>query len=146
MHWHPDRNLALVKQVIDEEQFPLPDFIICSVGTEIYYTNGKDYILDKGWATFLAGRWKREDIVNRLKEIPWMQLQEEEAQNPFKISYYYDKEKYDHEQLIKALGTGWYKVNIIPSHGDFSILFPKELQKEMLLNFYAVNGLFLYRM
>ena len=37
------RNLALVKQVI-EKQFPLPDFIICSVGTEIYYTNGKDYI------------------------------------------------------------------------------------------------------
>ena len=91
------RNLALVKKVIDEEEFPLPDFIICSVGTEIYYTNGKDYILDKGWAKFLSGRWKRDDIVNRLKAVKWIKLQEEEAQNPYKISYYYEKEKY-HDQ------------------------------------------------
>jgi sucrose-phosphate synthase len=129
------RNLSLVKQIIEEEQFPLPDFIICSVGTEIYYTNGKDFILDKGWATFLAGRWKREDIVNRLKEIPWMQLQEEEAQNPFKISYYYEEGKYDREELIKALGTGWYKVNIIPSHGKFIDFIPKRASKGNAIKF-----------
>ncbi|QGK74385.1 HAD-IIB family hydrolase [Flavobacterium sp. SLB02] len=129
------RNLALVKQVIDEEQFPLPDFIICSVGTEIYYTNGKDYILDKGWAKFLAGRWKREDIVSRLKEVPWLRLQEEEAQNPYKISYYYDKEKYNHEQLITVLGAGWYKVNIIPSHGEFLDFIPKRASKGNAIKF-----------
>jgi sucrose-phosphate synthase len=129
------RNLALVKQVIEEEQFPLPDFIICSVGTEIYYTNGKDYILDKGWAKFLAGRWKREDIVSRLQEVPWLRLQEEEAQNPYKISYYYDKEKYDHEQLIRVLGTGWYKVNIIPSHGEFLDFIPKRASKGNAIKF-----------
>ncbi|MCV9932588.1 HAD-IIB family hydrolase [Flavobacterium sp. LS1R47] len=129
------RNLALVKKVIDEEQFPLPDFVICSVGTEIYYTNGKNYILDKGWATFLAGRWKREDIVNRLKGIAWLRLQEEEAQNPYKISYYYDKEKYDYEQLITVLGTGWYKVNIIPSHGEFIDFIPKRASKGNAVKF-----------
>lgn len=129
------RNLALVKKVIDEEQFPLPDFVICSVGTEIYYTNGKNYILDKGWATFLAGRWKREDIVNRLKGVAWLRLQEEEAQNPYKISYYYDKEKYDYEQLITVLGTGWYKVNIIPSHGEFIDFIPKRASKGNAVKF-----------
>jgi sucrose-phosphate synthase len=129
------RNVDLVKKVIKEEQLPLPDFIICSVGTEIYYTNGKDYILDKGWSTFLAGRWKREDIVNRLKGIPWIKMQEEVAQNPFKISYYYDKEKYNHEQLIKVLGTGWYKVNIIPSHGEFLDFLPKRASKGNAIKF-----------
>ena len=129
------RNVNLVKKVIEEEQLPLPDFIICSVGTEIYYTNGKDYILDKGWSTFLAGRWKREDIVNRLKGIPWIKMQEEVAQNPFKISYYYDKEKYNHEQLIKVLGTGWYKVNIIPSHGEFLDFLPKRASKGNAIKF-----------
>jgi len=129
------RNLELVKQVIEEEKFPLPDFIICSVGTEIYYTNGQDYILDKGWATFLAGRWKREDIVNRLKGIPWMQLQEDAGQNPFKISYYYDKKLYDREQLIKALGTGWYKINIIPSHGKYIDFIPKRASKGNAIKF-----------
>ncbi|MNE29934.1 Mannosylfructose-phosphate phosphatase [compost metagenome] len=129
------RNLTLVKKVIEEEQFPLPDFIICSVGTEIYYTNGKDYILDKGWATFLSGRWKREDIVNRLNGIPWIRLQEEEAMNPYKISYYYDKEKYDHEQLIEVLGAGWYKVNIIRSHGEFLDFIPKRASKGNAIKF-----------
>jgi sucrose-phosphate synthase len=129
------RNVNLVKKVIEEEKLPLPDFIICSVGTEIYYTNGKDYILDKGWSTFLAGRWKREDIVNRLKGISWIKMQEEVAQNPFKISYYYDKEKYNHEQLIKVLGTGWYKVNIIPSHGEFLDFLPKRASKGNAIKF-----------
>ncbi|MEP6929600.1 MAG: HAD-IIB family hydrolase, partial [Flavobacterium sp.] len=129
------RNLALVKKIIDEEQFPLPDFIICSVGTEIYYTNRKEYVLDKGWAKFLAGRWKREDIVNRLKEIKWIRLQEDEAQNPYKISYYYEKENYNHEELIKVLGTGWYKVNIIPSHGQFLDFIPKRASKGNAIKF-----------
>ena len=129
------RNLSLVKQVIEEEQFPLPDFIICSVGTEIYYTNGKDYILDKGWATFLAGRWKRDDVVNRLKDIPWLRMQEEEAQNPYKISYYYEKENYDYDQLINALGVGWYKINIIPSHGEFIDFIPKRASKGNAIKF-----------
>nr|WP_315224989.1 HAD-IIB family hydrolase [uncultured Flavobacterium sp.] len=129
------RNLRLVKKVIKEEQLPLPDFIICSVGTEIYYTNGKDYILDKGWSKFLSGRWRREDIVSRLKAVPWLQIQEEEAQNPYKISYYYDKEKYDHAQLIEVLGTGWYKINIIPSHEEFIDFIPKRASKGNAVKF-----------
>ncbi|MCP4521748.1 MAG: HAD-IIB family hydrolase [Cytophagales bacterium] len=123
------RNLPLVKEVIEEEKLPLPDFIICSVGTEIYYTNGKDYILDKGWASFLSGRWKREEIVNRLKSISWLKPQEDFAQNPLKVSYYYDEDKYDHEQLLRVLGDIWYKVNIIPSHGKFLDFLPKRASK-----------------
>ena len=129
------RNLRLVKKIIDEQHCPVPDFIICSVGTEIYYTNGTDYILDKGWATFLAGRWKREDIANRLKKVSWLRLQEEEAQNPFKISYYYDEEKYDHDQLIQVLGSGWYKINIIPSHGKYIDFIPKRASKGNAIKF-----------
>lgn len=129
------RNLDLVKKVIEEEQLPVPDFIICSVGTEIYYTNGSDYVLDKGWATFLAGRWKREDIAFRLQNIPWLKMQEEAAQNPFKISYYYDIKKYNHQQLIDVLGKGWYKVNIIPSHGKFIDFLPKRASKGNAIKF-----------
>lgn len=129
------RNLALIKKIIEEESLPLPDFIICAVGTEIYYTNGKDYILDKGWANFLDGRWKRDEVVDRLSEIPWLRMQEEEAQNPYKISYYYDKEKYDYNQLVDALGGGWYKINIIPSHGEFIDFIPKRASKGNAIKF-----------
>ncbi|SFC75626.1 HAD-IIB family hydrolase [Flavobacterium phragmitis] len=129
------RNLRLIKKVIEEERFPVPDFIICSVGTEIYYTNGKDYILDKGWSTFLSGRWKREDVENRLRTISWIKLQEEEAQNPFKISYCYDKDKYNYDQLVAALGKGWYKINIIASHGQFLDIIPKRASKGNAIKF-----------
>jgi sucrose-phosphate synthase len=129
------RNLELVKKVIYEEQFPLPDFVICSVGTEIYYTNGKDYILDKGWAKFLAGRWKRDDILTRLQTVKWLKIQEDDAQNPYKISYYYEKEHYDHDELIKVLGSGWYKINIVPSHGQFIDFIPKRASKGNAIKF-----------
>ncbi|MDP5199864.1 HAD-IIB family hydrolase [Flavobacterium sp. DG2-3] len=129
------RNLDLVKKVITEEEFPLPDFIICSVGTEIYYTNGKDFILDKGWAKFLSGRWKREEIVTKLKAVKWIKLQEDEAQNPYKISYYYEEDHYNHEELIEVLGKEWYKVNIIPSHGQFLDFIPKRASKGNAIKF-----------
>lgn len=129
------RNLALVKKVITEEQLPLPDFIICSVGTEIYYTNGSDYIIDKGWAKFLAGRWKREEIVNRLSTIKWIKLQEEEGQNPYKVSYYYEKEHYNYEELTSVLGNMWYKINIISSHGQFIDFIPKRASKGNAIKF-----------
>ena len=64
-----------------------------------------------------------------------MELQEEEAQNPFKISYYYEKDKYDREQLIQALGAGWYKINIIPSHGKFIDFIPKRASKGNAIKF-----------
>ncbi|MDB4834960.1 HAD-IIB family hydrolase [Cyclobacteriaceae bacterium] len=123
------RNLDLVKDAISKHELPLPDFIICSVGSEIYYTNGSNYILDKGWSSYLAGRWRRDDILNRLKEISWLRFQEPEAQKDFKISFYYKEEEYDHDELIEKLGPLWYRVSIIKSHGEFLDILPKRASK-----------------
>lgn len=129
------RNLELIKEAISTHKLPIPDFIISSVGAEIYYTNGDDYVLDKGWASYLAGRWKRDDIYNRLKNIPWLKLQEAEAQKEFKISFYYDEKKYSHEQLITVLGPLWYRVSIIKSHGEFLDILPKRASKGNAIKF-----------
>lgn len=129
------RNLELVKEAIKTHKLPLPDFIISSVGAEIYYTNGDDYVLDKGWASYLGGRWKRDDIYNRLKNIPWLKPQEDEAQKQFKISFYYDEKKYSHEQLITVLGPLWYRVSIIKSHGEFLDILPKRASKGNAIQF-----------
>ena len=105
------------------------------MGAEIYYTNGDDYILDKGWASYLGGRWKRNDIYNRLKNIPWLKLQSENAQKQFKISFYYDENQYSHEQLITVLGPLWYRVSIIKSHGEFLDILPKRASKGNAIQF-----------
>ncbi len=123
------RNLDLVKEAITSHELPLPDFVICSVGSEIYYTNGTEYILDKGWATYLSGRWRREELLNRLKKVKWLKLQEENAQKQFKISFTYKKEDYSNDQLVDALGPYWYRVSIINSHGKFLDILPKRASK-----------------
>ena len=123
------RNLDLVKEAISSHELPLPDFVICSVGSEIYYTNGKEYILDKGWATYLSGRWRRGELLDRLKNLNWLKLQEENAQKQFKISFTYEKKDYSNDQLVDALGPFWYRVSIINSHGKFLDILPKRASK-----------------
>lgn len=123
------RNLDLVKEAISSHDLPLPDFVICSVGSEIYYTNGEKYVLDKGWATYLSGRWKRNEILDRLSKIEWLALQAPEAQKEFKISFDYRENDYSHEELVEALGPFWYRVSIINSHGQFLDILPKRASK-----------------
>ena len=46
------RNLDLVKKAISEYELPEPDILICSAGSEIFYT--PDYEPDKGWESHIS--------------------------------------------------------------------------------------------
>lgn len=129
------RNLTLLKEVLREYEIPQPDFIIAAVGTLIYYTNGIDYIQDKGWDQFIAARWKREEIANKLSSIKWIRLQPAKAQNPHKISYYYQPKDYNHQELVQVLGKDWYKINILASHEKYLDFMPKRASKGNALKF-----------
>ena len=129
------RTLELVQEVLEEYDIPTPEFIISSVGTEIFYTNKTDYIPDKGWINYLGSKWKRDVIEARLKTVKWLKLQEERAQKDFKISYFYDPKKYDEEYLKSVLGSYWYQVSIIPSHGQFLDILPKRASKGNAIKF-----------
>jgi sucrose-phosphate synthase len=63
----------------------VPDIIISAVGSQINY--GKFLHHDKGWETHIARNWNRELIVERLKEIDYIQPQPDDVQQPCKISY-----------------------------------------------------------
>lgn len=80
------RSKALLQQALHKYPVSDPDVLICSAGTEIYYT--KDFIPDEGWKKHIAYQWKRDKIVEALMNFKGISLQESEAQWPLKISYY----------------------------------------------------------
>lgn len=80
------RNKQLVKKALQDYQLPQPDIIICSAGSEIYYTG--DFFPDAGWESHIAFQWKRNEIEKVLSSVASITLQETEAQTAFKLSYY----------------------------------------------------------
>lgn len=80
------RNREITKQALLEYNFPSPDILICSAGSEIYYTD--KFIADKGWESHIDYQWKRNELQNALSKFPGLRLQEPAAQWPYKLSYY----------------------------------------------------------
>ena len=82
------RNRVMTEQALKQYPLPKPDILICSAGTELYYT--EKMIPDKGWENHIDYQWKRNELQKALKSFPGIRLQEQAAQWPFKLSYYAD--------------------------------------------------------
>lgn len=80
------RNKTLTVAALSKFDFPEPDILICSAGTEIYYT--KNCIPDPGWERHINYQWKRSELMRALENYPGIQMQEADAQWDYKLSYY----------------------------------------------------------
>ncbi len=65
-----------------------PDLLICSAGSEIYYTDA--LIPDNGWEMHLDYLWDRTRLEEVMSEFHGLRIQESTAQRRFKLSYYAD--------------------------------------------------------
>jgi sucrose-phosphate synthase len=80
------RSLESALDILSSLTFPVPDILITSVGSEIYY--GKGDIQDKGWAHYIRRRWHPEKIREILSKFDELTLQDGlGSQREFKISY-----------------------------------------------------------
>lgn len=84
------RNKDVTKQAFSDYDLPSPDVLICSAGSEIYYT--KKFIPDNGWESHIDYQWKRKELEHALLKFPGIRLQEPEAQWRFKLSYYVNED------------------------------------------------------
>ena len=84
------RNRQLTQEAFAQHGLPQPDILICSAGTEIYYTD--EFIADNGWESHIDYQWKRSELLKQLARFPKIRLQEENAQWPYKLSYYVDND------------------------------------------------------
>jgi sucrose-phosphate synthase len=83
------RNHELTQKAFNDYMMPDPDILICSAGSEIYYT--EKFIPDNGYESHIDYQWKRNELQKALEKFPGIHLQGDDAQWRFKLSYYVDE-------------------------------------------------------
>ncbi|MBU0960205.1 MAG: HAD-IIB family hydrolase, partial [Proteobacteria bacterium] len=127
------RSLELTISAMTENNIPMPDIIICSVGTEIYY--GPDLRIDKGWQRHISHQWRPEDIKEVLGKIDFLTFQEAEGQRSHKISYYM-ADDYDYLFWVYyILQEAGLHCRIIYSHGQFLDIVPVRASKGKAIDY-----------
>lgn len=121
------RSLELTIEVMTEYNFPTPDIMICSVGTEIYY--GPDFRMDKGWQQHISWQWQAEAIKKALAALDFLVSQEAEGQRSHKISYYLEEKDGRLQRVYDALEAVRLRCQVIYSHGQFLDILPLRASK-----------------
>lgn len=92
------RHLEIVVQAIAEHDLPVPDWIICDVGTTIYQQAGSQWeeVADyRDHLASLCAALPTTALQLTLADIEGLTLQEEPKQGRFKLSYYVDQHQLD---------------------------------------------------
>ncbi len=128
------RSLELTLEAMTEYNFPMPDILICSVGTEIYY--GPNLRYDKGWQQHISYLWKPEVIKEGLADFEFLVSQEAEGQRSHKISYYLDDRKNNRlTQVRERLKQMRLRCQTIYSHGQFLDILPLRASKGKAIDY-----------
>jgi len=79
------------KRAIPEYRLPTPHYFITDVGTKIYRQHQGDWAEDERWQKQISSAWNGKRLPDLQKALALcgdLQLQEENKQNDFKLSYY----------------------------------------------------------
>lgn len=130
------RRLELTMEALKEWKVPVPDVLITSVGSEIYY--GPNLVQDEGWSEMIDHEWDREALQSVLDPLEGLELQPEIDQRRFKLSYFIDPQKAlpiaEIEGLIKKHDL---RARVIFSHGEFLDLLPMRASKGAAIEYVA---------
>ncbi len=130
------RRLDSALKVMKQYHIPLPDFLITSLGTEIYYNPG--LTRDVAWSDHIDHLWRRRAVVNVLKELPGLELQPKLEQSKYKVSYYYDAAiAPDVNEIIHLLHLHDQSVNVVLAFGQYLDIVPVRASKGFALRWFA---------
>lgn len=123
------RNKELTRQAFLNYTLPNPDILICSAGTEMYYT--EKLIPDNGWESHIDFQWEKEELQNILIKFPGIRLQEPEAQWRYKLSYYVDDnfDEDDMANLHKFLDDHKLRAKILLTENHYLDILPFRASK-----------------
>jgi sucrose-phosphate synthase len=130
------RRLDSALKLIRHHQLPMPDVLISSSGTEIYY--GHQFTRDTGWQDYIDFHWRPNKLRQLLKTMPGLKLQPKTEQSQFKLSFFYDptvaaSAEEIHHYLLKNDVT----VNCVLSFGQYLDILPIRASKGLALRWYA---------
>ncbi|MDX2505153.1 MAG: HAD-IIB family hydrolase [Gammaproteobacteria bacterium] len=130
------RRLDSALSLLRKNRIPLPDVLITSLGTEIYYM--PDLTRDIAWAEHIDHLWNRNRLRHILKDLPGLKLQEKSEQSAFKLSYYYDAEKApDINDINHLLLQNDQTVNVVLAFGQFLDIVPIRASKGLALRWFT---------
>ncbi|MUG99871.1 sucrose-phosphate phosphatase [Scytonema sp. UIC 10036] len=123
------RSLELYRELEQQETLIIPDALITSVGTEIYFDPKID-TYDPDWAQELSLGWDRSAIADTAAKFEGLLKQPQSEQRPFKLSYIIPEEEAVEvlpqlEKELKSQGlkckliySGSQDLDILPSNAD----------------------------
>lgn len=88
------RHFDLVREAAEEHRLPEPDWIVCDVGTSIYRKQNGDFSLFGPYREQLremTDNYDRGKVETLLSDLDGLEMQAEENQREFKISYECDE-------------------------------------------------------
>ncbi|MCF8070122.1 MAG: HAD-IIB family hydrolase [Desulfobacterales bacterium] len=121
------RTIDSAVNILKKHKIPLPDVIISSVGTEIYY--GAELHYAQGWQVHISNKWQREKIVKILRDVDFLEYQEEKNQRPFKISYNMVPGKDRLPVIHERLNRYKCQYSLIYSHKEYLDILPYRASK-----------------
>ncbi len=132
------RRIESTRDVLQRWKIPMPDLLITSVGTEVYY--GHRMVQDTGYQRHISHRWQPQDLRKVMRAIPGLKLQPKEEQRQFKISYFVDPEEMPHvREIVRHLRKRDLHANVIYSHHAFLDLIPVRASKGRALRYLAAK-------
>jgi sucrose-phosphate synthase len=132
------RNLKSTLEMLEEWRFPMPDVLITSTGSEIYY--GPKVVTDTYWQRHISYRWQAEAIKAAMDELPGVEMQPPETQGRFKISYFIDRDRSpSFRELMRHLRRHQLYVNGIFSHDMYLDLLPIRASKGDAVRYCALK-------
>ncbi|MCB0324128.1 MAG: glycosyltransferase [Bdellovibrionales bacterium] len=116
-------QLGVVLATLRDHDVPVPDFIIASAGTEIYY--GKGLVPDRGWLRHIHFRWEPEKIWSAMAELPGLKPQDEAELSKFKLSYErVGDDAPTKDQVQQHLRSRGVRANVVVSFGRLVDVLP----------------------
>jgi sucrose-phosphate synthase len=130
------RRLDSAIQAMKRQRIPMPNVLITSLGTEIYYN--PNLVPDAAWELHIDYLWNPRIIRRTLQELPGMKLQSRLDQSRFKISYFIDPQiAPDIQQINKLLHQEGQAANVVLSFGQYLDIIPVRASKGLALRWVA---------
>ena len=130
------RRLDSALKVLKQYAIPLPDVLITSLGTEIYYNPGLNR--DKAWSNHIDHMWNRRKVLSVLNELTGLELQPKLEQSKYKISFYYDAAiAPDVNGINNLLHQHEQSANVVLSFGQYLDVVPVRASKGFALRWFA---------
>ncbi|AHB89607.1 sucrose phosphate synthase Sps [Thermosynechococcus sp. NK55a] len=132
------RHLEITLEVLHEWGVPIPDVLITSVGSEIYY--GPHLVPDTSWQQHISYRWEPQRVRDTLAAVAGLRLQPPENQRSHKISYNVDTTVLPSiTPVLRLLRQQKLHCRPIFSHNQFLDILPLRASKGDALRYLALK-------